>query len=437
MSTESDSKPSVLLINRVFPPDRGTTGRLVRDLSLAFAKDGWHVNVVCASRSKSVERHKNNDIRVHRVKAPITAKTGWQYFKAWCKMAMTARRLPSHDLVISMTDPPLLVVAASMIARRKKSAHIHWCQDVYPDLLPVLGINLPGFFYKILLTLSRRAMNHCDKIVVIGRDMGNYLIREGISPSKISVVPNWPNMELVRPSGGYHRPAGHDDNPQKGTNGKHHYATEIRAMQKGQEPIINLFKDKNNPRFRILYAGSIGLAHPIQTILDSAEILNQSNPEIEFVFVGDGPAFEHLAEERARRNIQNIRLVPFQPTHNLRELMESGDVHLISMTDKSQGLLVPSKLYSALAVARPTIFLGPEQSEVAKVIRDFKAGIVLPQGDPQKLADIIKHYRYDADDWFAAQHGAAEGGQTFVPRQSIIAFLKRSHSVFNATKSKK
>lgn len=437
MSTESDSKPSVLVINRVFPPDRGTTGRLVRDLSLAFAKDGWHVNVICASKSKSVERHKNNDIRVHRVRAPITEKTGWQYFKVWCKLAIAARRLPAHDLVISMTDPPLLVVAASMIARRKNSAHIHWCQDVYPDLLPVLGINLPGFFYKVLLALSRRAMKQCDKIVVIGRDMGNYLIREGISPSKISVVPNWPNMELVRPSGGYHNSAGHDDKSRKAANGKHHYATEVRAMQKGQEPIINLFKDKNNPRFRILYAGSIGLAHPIQTILEAAEILNQSNPEIEFVFVGDGPAFKHLAEERARRNIQNIRLVPFQPAHNLRELMESGDVHLISMTDKSQGLLVPSKLYSALAVARPTIFLGPEQSEVAKVIRDFKAGIVLPQGDPQKLADLIKHYRYDADDWFAAQHGAAEGGQTFVPRQSIIAFLKRSHTVLNDTRSKK
>mgnify|MGYP006304773639 CR=1 FL=1 len=201
MSSTGDSKPSVLLINRVFPPERGTTGRLLRDLSLAFAKDGWHVNVLCAGNAQSIERHKNNDIRVHRIKAPFKAKTGWQYFKVLCKLYLAARRMPAHDIVISMTDPPLLSIAGSLIARKKKSAHIHWCQDVYPDLLPVLGISVPGFIYKIMLHLSRKALRRCHKVVVIGRDMGNYLIREGVSAGQISVVPNWPNMELVRPSG--------------------------------------------------------------------------------------------------------------------------------------------------------------------------------------------------------------------------------------------
>ena len=191
----------------------------------------------------------------------------------------------------------------------------------------------------------------------------------------------------------------------------------------------NLFKDKNNPRFRILYAGSISKAHPIDPIIDAATVLNESNPEIEFVFVGDGAGFDEIAKKRAYRDLQNIRLIPTQPVNKLRDLMESGDVHIISMIEECEGLLVPSKLYSALAAARPTIFIGPENSEVAKVLRDFKAGIVIPQNDVKRLADAIKRYRYDSDAWFHAQNGAAEAGQTFVPRESIIAWLKRARAV--------
>ena len=80
--------------------------------------------------------------------------------------------------------------------------------------------------------------------------------------------------------------------------------------------------------------------------------------------------------------------------------MESGDVHLISVTHKAAGMLVPSKLYSALAVGRPCIYIGPKRTEAAKVIHDFGAGSVIAQGRPRVLADEIKRYRLSADVWF-------------------------------------
>mgnify|MGYP006272011003 CR=1 FL=1 len=429
------AKPSVLFINRVFPPEHGTTGRLVRDLSLAFAKDGWHVNIICAGNTDNVERHKNNDIRVHKVKSPLKSKTALRYMKILWRLYKKGTRLPRHDLVISMTDPPMLAVAASRLAKRKKSAHIHWCQDLYPDLLPALGVKIPRMFMSFLKRMSCKALNSCDKVVVIGRDMAHYLVGEKIDPSLISVIPNWPNMELVRPAGGYHGSHRDQSDSTPGNrksnriNGKQNYEIDIHSMKQGREPIINLFKDQNNPRFRVLYAGSISIAHPIETIMETAEILNKDHPEIEFVFVGDGPGFDTIAEQRAFRELANIRLIPFQPAHRLRELMESGDVHLISMDERCRGLLVPSKLYSALAAARPTIFLGPDKSEVATVLSDFKAGVITEQGNPQKLAKLIKYYRYNSEAWFTAQNGAAEAGQNFVPRQSLIAWLRRSRVV--------
>src|SRR5262249_35654055 len=147
----------------------------------------------------------------------------------------------------------------------------------------------------------------------------------------------------------------------------------------GAKSYEELFRD-TEPKFRILYSGNLGRAHPVQTILDAATLLAGTNPEIEFVFVGDGPQFDRLAHERARRGLENIRFLPYQPASRLRELMESGDLHLISMSDRAAGLLVPCKLYSALAVGRPCILVGPAQSEVARIIEDFHAGTVVPQG---------------------------------------------------------
>ena len=437
LSGVGGSKPTILFINRVFPPDHGATGRMVRDLALAFAKDGWSVSVLCASSTHGVERHKNADIHVHRVKAPLKSKTAWRYLKIWGRLCRAALKLPRHDVVVSMTDPPLIVVGAAWLARRKGSRHIHWCQDLYPDLVPVLGLKIPRWIYQIMYRMSRKAMQSCDKIVVIGRDMGKLLMDSGIEGNKISVIPNWTNLELLRPvdknTGSEKQITAKQTQKQEQRSS---FPADLHPLKNGQEPIINLFKDQNNPRFRILYAGSIGKAHPMETILNAAQILNSSNPEIEFVFVGDGPGFEDLARQRALRDLQNIRLIPFQPPHNLRELMESGDVHIISMAHESTGMLVPCKLYSALATGRPTILVGPDDSEIAKVLHGFKAGEIIAQGNMQELVETIKKYRYDSDLWFSAREGALQAGQIFLPRESMHAWLKRSRNLLGKPPSR-
>lgn len=107
----------------------------------------------------------------------------------------------------------------------------------------------------------------------------------------------------------------------------------------------------------MLYAGSIGRAHPVDAIVTAARILQKAQPDIELVFVGKGEGFEKLAAAIAQFALDNIRLVPPQPAA-LKGLMESGDIHLVTMRDKSLGLLMPSKFYSALAAARPIVLQG-------------------------------------------------------------------------------
>jgi glycosyltransferase involved in cell wall biosynthesis len=241
--------------------------------------------------------------------------------------------------------------------------------------------------------------------------MARLLTDKGIDPRRITVIPNWPDIDL-------------GDTTLRASWKRRRTARHIR----GARPFRELFRDER-PKFRVLYAGNLGRAHPIQTILDAAEMLAEDCPEVEFLFVGDGPGQDRLAQERARRGLGNIRLLPFQPAEKLREVLEGGDLHIVSMRHEAAGMLVPCKLYSAFAVKRPCLFVGPMHAEAAKVVSDFQAGAVIPQGQPAMLAQSIAHFMRDGKAWFHAQEGAIEAGRVFTPDESIRAWMQRAHDV--------
>ncbi|MCK5385049.1 MAG: glycosyltransferase family 4 protein [Alphaproteobacteria bacterium] len=401
-------RPTILFMNRVYPPMRGATGRLLRDLARAFARQGWHVTVVtCGAEADDLYE---KSIRVIRVKGPAKPKGTFGYVRMWFKLFFAALRQERRHVVVSMSDPPLLVVAGSLVAKIKGSYHINWCQDLYPEVLPTLGKNFSSFWMSIFMFLRRRAMNSSDRVIVIGRCMARYLTHKGGGDAqKVTVIPNWPDLELVDP---------------EAAEAVSSVVCDLPDDAHPPRPFDKQLKTK--PRFRILYAGTIGLAHPVDSILEVARILEKEGSDVEFVFVGDGPGFDELARLRSERGLDNIRFIPFQPITQLRDVMESGDVHLISMKEEAAGFIVPSKLYAALAVARPCIFIGPEQCECAKVIRDYGAGVVVPQGDSKTLLKAVKTFRESGEAWFGAHNGALQAREVYTPNNSIDAMIERA-----------
>lgn len=400
-------RPSVLFINRVYPPVRGATGRVLRDLARSFAREGWQVTVITSGSRSRKER--DGSIRLIRLKGRAKPAGIFGYAWMWLKFLIAALREPRTDLVVTLTDPPLLVVAGQIVKKFKKNRHINWCHDLYPDIFPALNIKFPVRIMGFLKKSAEKALNDTDKVIVIGRCMARNMARYGLEGKQIAFIPNWPDFELSRS----HKQKANGELPVPEINGSKPFEHQI----------------KDGPKFRVLYAGNIGRAHPVKDILDAAEILDEQHSEIEFTFVGDGPRFDYIARERVRRGLNNIRLMPFQPQSRLREVMESGDVHLICIREDAAGLLVPCKVYSAFAVGRPCIFIGPADSEVARTITDYKAGAVVPQGKAEDLAATILHYRMHGEDWQAAHVGAAAAGGVFVPKDSIEAWMERAWSV--------
>ena len=399
------AKPSVLLINRVYPPARGATGRVLRDLAREMARAGWTVSVLTTGEKTFTE--KDGGIVVHRVKAPTNPRSALSYAQVWFNLYRAAKKQPRHDLIVTMTDPPLLVTIGRIVAKRRRSGHLHWCQDLYPDLFPATGVKLPHFALRAMSKSARRSMNKSGKVIAIGRCMAKYLAHTGVETGRIATITNWPDFELVEPGNKMRQPD-----------------VFIKDNITMARPAEALLRD-DSPRFRVLYAGNIGRAHPIKSILEAAEQLSE-HPEIEFAFVGEGPSHDRLSAERARRGLQNIKLLPFQPASLLKDMMESGDLHLVTMRDDVAGLLVPSKFYSAIAAARPTIYVGPPDTEIAKMIRDYGCGAIVPQGDGALLAQAILYFRNDSDAWFHAQQGAEAAAADCRPVKSILSIMKEA-----------
>lgn len=400
------NKPSILLINRVYPSERGATGRLLQDLARALDHSGWKVTILTTGAESQLEI--DNNISVNRIKSTQNYKTSFGYAWGWFRLLGAAWKMPKHDVVLTLTDPPLLIVIGRIIARRQGAAHVHWCHDIYPDLFKPLGVRLPKFLSSFLSRVSLKSMSRCAQVVVIGRCMAQKLKKMGVPQDKISMIANWADFEVIAPSAG----AGAKTNYKM-------LPVDVAGIAKKPK---EMFRD-DSPKFRVLYAGSIGRAHPIRPIIEAAAILAE-HTEIEFVFIGDKHAHSMLARERDRRGLENIKFMPYQPIEKLREVMESGDVHLVTMRKEVKGLLVPCKFYSGLSVGRPTIFMGPKQTEIGRVIKDYNAGKVVSVGNAKELAKAIYEYRHNGDEWFQAQEGALRAAQAYHPNQSLHKWLE-------------
>jgi glycosyltransferase involved in cell wall biosynthesis len=86
---------------------------------------------------------------------------------------------------------------------------------------------------------------------------------------------------------------------------------------------------------------------------------------------------------------------PFQPRSNLGNTLTIPDVHIVSLKPALSGLIVPSKFYGALAAGRVIIFLGPETSEIARVIQDCDCGFVYEDSSAANIARTIERLRSD------------------------------------------
>ncbi len=372
----------ILLLNQFYPPDTAATGQLLADLAEGLVERGHDVHVLCSRRAYGggKTRYPARSVRggatIHRVAATGFGRArrigrAIDYLSFYALASVRAMTLPKTDVCVALTTPPFIGLIGAMCSRLRRTRLVLWTMDLYPEIAVALGVLQPDRApHRLFARLSRRLYRRAAKIVSLGEVMTGRLIDAGAPPDNILTAHNWVPGESVRPV-------------------RSNDSAIRRAWGLGDE-------------FALMYSGNLGLGHDLDTVLLAMAELEDDLP-IRGLFVGAGRGLEPLRAQAARLGLTNVDFHPPRPLEQLSDTLAAGDAHVVSQRPGTEGLIVPSKLYGALAAARPVLFIGPDATEAADIIRSARAGLVVPPGDRGRLADAIRMLA--SDDRLRAEMG--------------------------------
>lgn len=364
-----NAAPRVIFVNRVYWPATAATAQLLTDLAEGLARKGWSVHVISSGTVSTVR----NGVTIHRTGEDQAAPGIFSRIQNYRRFTHAAcetlgRLLQTGDIVVPMTDPPTLGLAVTRAAANRGARLIPWLQDIYPEIAAHhFGILASAALFPLKLRRNH-AWRQAAALVVLGQDMGQTLLNQGVPREKIRVIPNWAPREL-------HTPA-----PDK----------EVAEHRRSRWELAN--------KFVVAYSGNLGRVHEFATVLDTANEL-RDEARIEFLFIGDGPRFDEVKTLAQRRRLTNLRLLPFEPRGSLPASLRAADAHLVTLLPGYARLVYPSKFAGVLAAGRPVLFIGPTEGEIASTIRQHDCGDAVATGDATRLASLIRQLAGDAVLW--------------------------------------
>ncbi len=343
-----------------------------RDLLPALARRGHRVEVYISAaeyrsgRGSLAHSLHRPGLEVKYLAAPGLPPAGRRN-KAWIMLTYALRAAaaslaaPRADVNFFLTQPPLFALWGWVLKVLRGQRYFCVIMDLYPEAAIQDGIlKAGGLPARLLSRLARFAWMQSDGLVVVGRCQEEKLARAGIPAEKIHFIPNWANARRIHP---------------------------VSPSRNSLRKSLGL-----DHAFVVLYSGNMGVAHDFCTLLEAAERL-MAYPAIRFVLIGDGPRRREVECEIQARNLGNVMLLPFQPVERLAESLSLGDLHIVTLRDGFEGVVVPSKAYGAQAAARPLIYVGHPSGEIARMVSESRTGMVVAAGDSDGLARAILKYR--------------------------------------------
>lgn len=382
-------RPRVLVMNQYYWPGVEATAHLLSQLCEALS-DEFEITVVTGmlwgveSEAGRTQRNGVNIVRVHstsfdRSKLAPRAVNYVTYLAQSFREALLVER---PDVVVCMTDPPVIADIALVVARRFRVPLVVISQDVFPEIAVALKRLESPLLIGLLRQLVRYYLKRADRVVAIGETMRTRLVEKGAPADRVRVIPNWTDPGAIEPLP--------KDNPWSREQGFH-------------------------DRFVVMHSGNVGHAQNLDALVRSSTFLRDLD-RLDLAIIGTGARHDALVELAGRLEADKVRFLPYQPREVLSQSLSAGDVHVVGLASGLAGYVVPSRLYGILAAARPVIVAAEPRSETAQLVERVGCGIVVPPGRPELLAATIRAaYDGELDLDAMGRRGrewvVAEGGQ--------------------------
>jgi colanic acid biosynthesis glycosyl transferase WcaI len=368
------TRPKVRLwiLSELYYPEESSTGHLVTQIAEGLA-DGldYCVNVICAQptyskrgmRAPSCEKFR--EVQIYRVWSTTFSKDRlmgrlFNILTILISFSFKSfRRVKKGDVILVLTNPPILPLVAIAMARLKGAKTVLLAHDVYPDVLVPTGFtNKESFLFRIFDNLMSFVFRSMDAIIVLGRDMKERIQTKLPNEyTKIFVIPNWSDDSIT---------------------------SDPIAESKMRERLGLTNK------FVVQYSGNIGRTHGVDTILRAAEILEKSDAvNIHWLICGWGGQRKKAERTIADKKLSSVTLLEPFPRDELNEFLNCCNVSIISFIPGMAGISVPSRMYNVLASGKPIIAVAEPNSELSLLISESETGWRVDPEDHIELARLV------------------------------------------------
>ncbi|MBI4634946.1 MAG: glycosyltransferase family 4 protein [Candidatus Rokubacteria bacterium] len=394
----------LLLVTAYFPPDNGSASHLFAELGTALAGRGHRVTVLTGFpgyyADEGGERYRGrlrvcertDGITVIRTATPRLPqnipllRAVWQFSEA-AALLSAGVTAPKASAALVYSPPLPLGLTGWALHRLRGVPFVLNVQDLFPQSVIDLGLLTGRRAIRLAEGMERFVYRRAAHLTVHSEGNRDHVIGKGVPPTRVTVIPNWVDTDAIRPG------------------------SRINDLRAG----LGLRPE----HFVVSFAGVIGYSQDLDTVLDCAQRL-RAERDVVFLIVGDGVEKARLEEKARALRLDNARFLPMQPKARYPLVLDASDVCLATLHASVRTPVVPSKILSIMAAARPVLAALHRDGDAARLIEESGAGLCVPPGDAEALAAAVLKFRADR------QWAEALGRQA---RRFAVAELSLSRAV--------
>jgi len=364
----------ILFLTDNFPPEVNAPATRTFEHCRYWADRGCAVTIItCAPNFPHGKVHKGyknklygveyvDNIRVIRVWSYITRNEGsikriLDYLSFMVSAFIASFFVTKVDIIVGTSPQFFTICAARLCSLVRRRPWILELRDIWPESIVTVGAMKRGILIRALEFIERYLYRSAHHIVVVTNSFVELIVAKGANRNKISVITNGANLgDLERVS-----------------------STNLK------------FQLGLNNKFIVGYIGTHGLAHSLETIVDCAALIQERNiqPEIHFLFVGDGAQRQTIMTYAELKNVSNITFIGSVPKERVVEYLCLLDISVVHLRkDDLFNSVIPSKIFEAMALGIP-IAIGVG-GEALDIIESNGAGRGFEPEDPEGLAQLIQ-----------------------------------------------
>lgn len=252
--------------------------------------------------------------------------------------------------------PPATIALPAMVLKAARGVpFVLNIMDLWPDTLGATGMVTNRALLRAVGAFCDLAYRSASRVAVVTPGFRRAVVNRGIPSDKVEVIYNWGDESAITRV--------HPDAP--------------ILREAGVEG-----------RFNVVFAGTMGRAQALDSVLRAAPIIAARSPRVQLIFVGGGVEAAALKAEAARQGLANVRFLPVRPAAEVGPLLAAADVLLVHLRDDPLfAITIPSKTQAYMAAGRPVLMA--VRGDATDLVRDAGAGVCVDPENPEALAEAV------------------------------------------------